>query len=86
MIKRIIYFLCLIGVVSSSKTHAQDAAFSQFFANPIYLNPAMAGSNICPRLSLNYRNQWPGIGKTYVTYSATYDQYVEQLGGGPTVV
>lgn len=82
MIKRIIYFLCLIGVVSSSKTHAQDAAFSQFFANPIYLNPAMAGSNICPRLSLNYRNQWPGIGKTYVTYSATYDQYVEQLDGG----
>ena len=35
-----------------------------------------------PRISLNHRNQWPGIGKTYVTYSASYDQYVDKLGGG----
>ena len=66
--------LCLFfGLVNEVK--AQDPTFSQFFANPLYLNPAMAGTNICPRISLNHRNQWPGIGKTYVTYSASYDQY-----------
>ena len=56
---------------------AQDVAFSQFYANQLYLNPALAGSARCPRVTLNYRNQWPGIPSTYVTYSASYDQYVD---------
>ena len=79
-----ILFLFSISLLFSfnNEVKAQDPAFSQFFANPLYLNPAMAGTNICPRISLNHRNQWPGIGKTYVTYSASYDQYVEKLGGG----
>ncbi|MAR99334.1 MAG: hypothetical protein CMD21_01330, partial [Flavobacteriales bacterium] len=83
MMKKILFLISLsvlIGVKNELK--AQDPAFSQFFANPLYLNPAMAGTNICPRVSLNYRNQWPGIGKTYVTSSASYDQYVDKLGGG----
>ena len=73
--------LCLFfGLVNEVK--AQDPTFSQFFANPLYLNPAMAGTNIWPRISLNHRNLWTGIGKTYVTYSASYDQYVDKIGGG----
>ena len=42
----------------------------------------MAGSNICPRAILNYRNQWPSLSKGYVTYNASYDQYVDKLHGG----
>ncbi len=42
--------------------YAQDAHFSQYYANPLYLNPAFAGSDICPRVTLNYRNQKPVIG------------------------
>ena len=81
--KKIIFLLCLsIFALSSYEVKAQDPAFSQFFANPLYLNPAMAGTNICPRIILNHRNQWPAIGKTYVTYSASYDQFVEKLSGG----
>ncbi|MGM0478992.1 MAG: type IX secretion system membrane protein PorP/SprF, partial [Bacteroidota bacterium] len=34
---------------------AQDPQFSQFYANPIYLNPAFAGSHGCPRFAANYR-------------------------------
>lgn len=34
------------------------------------------------RIFINYRNQWPGIGKTYLTYSASYDQYIEAIHGG----
>lgn len=61
---------------------AQDPAFSQFYSNPLYLNPAFAGTNICPRVSLNYRDQWPGIGRTYVTTSASWDQHIQAIGGG----
>lgn len=61
--------------------YGQDAHFSQYYANPLYLNPAFAGSNICPRATLNYRNQYPVLG-VYQTYSASYDQYVDGLNGG----
>ena len=60
----------------------QDAEFTQFYANPLYLNPALAGSVQCPRFVLNYRNQWPGIKDGFQTYSASYDQYVDILSGG----
>lgn len=60
---------------------AQDAHFSQFYANPLYLNPAFAGASRCPRVNLNYRNQYPIMG-VYQTYSASYDQYVEGMRGG----
>ena len=50
--------------------NAQDPTFTQFYANPLYLNPAFAGSNGCPRFALNYRNEWPQLTGNYVTYSA----------------
>jgi type IX secretion system PorP/SprF family membrane protein len=61
---------------------AQDPEFTQFYANPLYLNPAFAGTARCPRVCLNYRNQWPAITGTFVTYSASYDQHVDALAGG----
>ncbi len=65
------------------KIPAQDPIFSQFYGNPLYLNPALAGAEHCPRVNLNYRNQWPGLnGTTYATYSASYDQYINKLAGG----
>ena len=56
------------------KLNAQDPKFSQFYANPIYLNPAFAGTNVCGRLHLNIRDQWPAIQGAYAAYSASYDQ------------
>ena len=50
-----------------------DIPFSQFYANPIYLNPAFAGSQIAPRISLSYRAQWPGLVSPYTTVSASWD-------------
>jgi len=66
----------------SNEASAQDPAFSQFYANPLYLNPAFAGTNECPRVNLNYRDQWPGIGRTYITNSVSYDQHISAIGGG----
>ncbi len=71
--------LSLLGVLSA---HAQDPQFTQFYANPLYLNPAFAGTARCPRVALNYRNQWPALSGTFVTTSASYDQDVRGLMGG----
>ena len=60
----------------------QDPEFTQFYANPLYLNPAFAGTHRCPRVSLNYRNQWPALSGTFVTTSASYDQHVDAIYGG----
>lgn len=61
---------------------AQDPQFTQFYSNPLYLNPAFAGTARCPRIIMNYRNEWPGLSGKYVTYSASYDQHVDMVGGG----
>lgn len=78
----------MIGVVLSftGRVAAQDVIYSQFYANPIYLNPALAGGKLCSRLTLNYRNQWPTIRKGYTTYSATWDQYYEGISGSVAVM
>ena len=77
-----ILFTVAVALFMSNSAHAQDPAFSQFYANPLYLNPAFAGSNDCPRANLNYRDQWPGIERTYVTTSASFDQHINSIGGG----
>ena len=71
-----------LGVLCTLPALAQDPQFTQFYANPLYLNPAFAGTARCPRVVLNYRNQWPALTGTFVTTSASYDQHVEGLGGG----
>ncbi|HRD51250.1 MAG TPA: type IX secretion system membrane protein PorP/SprF [Flavobacteriales bacterium] len=60
----------------------QDPQFTQFYANPLYLNPAFAGTARCPRVVLNYRNQWPALSGTFVTTSASYDQHIDAMQGG----
>lgn len=60
----------------------QDPTFSQFYSNRLYLNPAFAGTAKCPRLTLNYRNQWPGIDNSFITYAASYDQQIDAINGG----
>lgn len=69
-------------IFAGQRLLAQDPTFTQFYANPIYLNPAFAGSNNCPRFAMNYRNEWPNLSGNYVTTSASYDQYVKNISGG----
>ena len=76
----------LLLVLFAGNVSAQDPTFTQFYANPLYLNPAFAGSNGCPRFALNYRNEWPSLSGNYVTYSASYDQYFKNISGGIGVI
>ena len=61
---------------------AQDPTFTQFYSNPVYLNPALAGSSGCPRIAMNYRNQWPQLTGNFITYAAAYDTYAKNISGG----
>lgn len=74
--------ILLLMSLGSFVGQAQDPVFTQFYSNPIYLNPAMAGTHGCPRLNLNYRNQWANISGAFVTNSVSYDQFVNVLQGG----
>jgi type IX secretion system PorP/SprF family membrane protein len=81
MLKKIPIILTIF-ILFSTAGKAQDPEYSQFYANPLYLNPALAGADYCKRAVLNYRNQWPGTSSNYITYNASYDQYTEKMHGG----
>lgn len=74
--------LVIVFVICISNTYGQDPVFSHFYANSLLLNPAMAGVEGPARIFMSYRNQWPNTGTSYVTYHASYDQYIEKLHGG----
>lgn len=77
-----IFAMAILGIMLFNDAKAQDPEFTQFYANPLYLNPAFAGSKRCPRVTLNYRNQWPALSGTFITTSASYDQHVDNIYGG----
>ncbi len=82
MKRRIKYAVLGAMLLLGATAGAQDIGFSQFYANPLYLNPAFAGSAVAPRISLTYRAQWPGLVSAFTTVSASYDQYFPDLHGG----
>jgi type IX secretion system PorP/SprF family membrane protein len=58
----------------SAMANGQDPHFSQFFASPLTLNPALTGrfdGNI--RAAGNYRNQWPTINNAFTTSTFSVD-------------
>lgn len=73
-----IFALCL----TTPAVKAQDMHFTQFFSSPLYLNPAFTGANVCSRVSTTYRNQWPGVSKTYRSYLLSADHYIQTANIG----
>ncbi len=60
----------------------QDMQYSQFYAAPLYLNPAMTGGSELTRLGVNYRNQWPGLNQSITSYAAYLDHYIFNANSG----
>ena len=77
-----IIFLLILMFLPLLKMFGQDVRYSQFYANPVYLNPAFTGSATCPRFSINFRDQYPAIPRNYVSFSGSYDQHIAPLHGG----
>ena len=67
---------------SGMGARAQDPIFSQFYAAPLQLNPAFAGSSYAPRAGAAYRNQWTGFNNAYRTYAVFYEQSLDRLNSG----
>ncbi len=64
----------LFIAISKANVQAQDPAFSQFFASPLTLNPALTGKfNGDVRVAGNYRDQWPTINNAFITSTLSVD-------------
>ena len=62
--------------------YAQDPQFSQFYAAPLYINPAFSGASEYTRFGVNYRNQWPSLEASFVTFSFYADHYLPNANSG----
>ncbi len=82
MLRIIITLIVLLALLPARQLQAQDPEFSQFYAAPMNLNPALTGIAWGPRFNVNYRNQWPGIDNGFTTYALSYDQHFEKLRSG----
>ncbi|HJW16484.1 MAG TPA: PorP/SprF family type IX secretion system membrane protein [Flavisolibacter sp.] len=70
--RKLLFCFSLICCVFSLK--AQDPNFSQFFASPLTLNPALTGKfDGVFRVAGNYRNQWPTINNAFTTATISMD-------------
>lgn len=69
-------------VLTFNGLKAQDAHFSQLYANRLYLNPALTGIETQPELHVQYRNQWPNLSGNFQTANFSYDQKIEKINSG----
>ena len=83
---RVYFSILVIFMLFANILLAQDPQFSQFYANPLYTNPAFAGSSGNYRFVLNARDQYTALQNNYKTYSSSFDCNIAQLGGGLGVI
>lgn len=82
MRKASIALFVFIQLISMGKLKAQDPQFSQFYAAPLYINPAFTGASGYTRLGVNYRNQWPNLQSSFKTFSFYMDHYLYRANSG----
>lgn len=61
---------------------AQDTQYSQFYSNPLYLNPAFAGTANNTRVAINHRLLWPNLPQVFTSYSASIDYHHDTFNSG----
>jgi len=73
------FYTVILVVIASffiTESYAQDPRFSQFYASPLQLNPAMTGVFAGQwRATINYRDQWASIlnNNPFRTMAASFD-------------
>ncbi|UJP64971.1 PorP/SprF family type IX secretion system membrane protein [Mongoliitalea daihaiensis] len=78
--KKLIFLILFVTMAIEVK--GQDVQFTQFYAAPVYLNPAFTGASELTRVGANFRNQWPGLDHSFVSYSAYIDHYMFDINSG----
>lgn len=86
--KRLLHLMCFVLLMQSFTANGQDIHFTQFYASPLYLNPAFAGANTCFRVTMAYRNQWSGVPNGYRSSLLSIDHYAhrQRIGMGLIIV
>jgi len=60
----------------------QDPQFSQYYAQPMYLNPGFTGTAPKHRAIINSRIQWPSLPQAFVTHAMSWDVNVDKFNSG----
>ena len=81
-LKLFLFEVYIVMLFQISLTSGQDLQLTQFYAAPIYLNPAFAGANADSRLATTYRNQWAALPRAYNSYLISYDRYLSNFRSG----
>lgn len=76
------YIFLLLVSLNSLHLKAQDPQFGHFYNNAMLYNPAFAGNVDLGRFALSYRNQWPGLKNSFVSFSGSYEHYFNNLNSG----
>jgi type IX secretion system PorP/SprF family membrane protein len=85
--KKLIYtFALLLGSLVSLKAQ-QEAQFTQFMYNKLYLNPAYSGARGVPSLTAIYRSQWVGFEGAPQSILASFNGpfLAKRVGVGATI-
>lgn len=76
--KKLSKIICLglLCTTAVTRVNAQvDPHFSQYYANPLWLNPALTGVvDGDYRVSLNAKQQWGSLSNAYTTVGASFDK------------
>lgn len=72
----IFYFLFLF------RSEAQDPHFTQFYNQPLYVNPAFAGINDGIKVGALYRNLWTKVPSKFNTFNVAAEMQNLNIGGG----
>jgi len=86
--KKIIYSMLVLMLTCSGVTAQIDPHFSQYYAYPVWLNPALTGAvDGDYRITANYRNQWSQLTKAFSTVGVSADfQTAKTLNFGVNVL
>jgi type IX secretion system PorP/SprF family membrane protein len=77
------YKLILLAVLLINvNLFSQDVQFSQFYTAKFNIAPSFAGTTEDGRLTLLFRDQWPMLKNTFLTYGFGVDYALSSLNGG----
>jgi len=76
------FYLLLLLVFLGVKALSQDVLFTQYYASPLYLNPAFSGLVNDYRIATTYRRQWAAFPQGLSTNIASFDYNLKKINSG----